>query len=99
READWIANSVDLSTVSVVLSGAGGVPQMDPMYEAVIANLTRRAGRTLEHQTYKQFCGENPAASAFGFATAVSLVRQRRCAVLLLTLSARGFKSICCLQP
>lgn len=99
READWIADAVDLSSVDVLLSGAKGTPALDPMYESVVAALSARAGRTLEHQTYKQRCGEFHAASAFGFSVALDLVRQGKRGVLLYTLSVRGAKAICCVQP
>ena len=54
------------------------------MYSAVAAALSARAGRTLEHQTYKQLCGEFHAASAFGFSVAVDLVREGSRGVLAL---------------
>ena len=69
------------------------------MYEAVAAALLKRAGPKLEHQTYKQICGEFHAASAFGFSIAVKLAREKNCGVLLYTLSLRGAKAICCVQP
>jgi 3-oxoacyl-[acyl-carrier-protein] synthase I len=98
READWIATAVDLTAVDVVLSGAKGWPALDAKYAAVVAALSAHAGRTLEHQTYKQLCGEFHAASAFGFSVAVELVRQGHRGVLLYTLSPRGAKAICCVQ-
>ena len=98
READWIATAVDLTAVDVVVSGAKGWPALDAKYAAVVAALSARAGRTLEHQTYKQLCGEFHAASAFGFSVAVDLVRQGSGGVLLYTLSPRGAKAICCVQ-
>jgi 3-oxoacyl-(acyl-carrier-protein) synthase len=98
-EADWIAAAVDLKNVDVLLSGAKGWPTLDENYSAVAAALSKRAGRPLEHQTYKQLCGEFHSASAFGFSVAVDLVRQRQCGVLLYTLSTRGAKAICCIQP
>jgi 3-oxoacyl-(acyl-carrier-protein) synthase len=99
REGDWIAAAIDLAAVDVVLSGAKGWPALDENYTAVVAALSARAGRTLEHQTYKQLCGEFHAASAFGFSVAVDLVRRGKRGVLLYTLSARGAKAICCVQP
>jgi 3-oxoacyl-(acyl-carrier-protein) synthase len=99
READWIASIIDLATIDVVLSGAKGWPALDENYSGVAAALSVRAGRTLEHQTYKQLCGEFHSASAFGFSVAVDLVRQRQCGVLLYTLSPHGAKAICCVQP
>jgi hypothetical protein len=54
HEADWIASKIDLEAIDVVLSGAGGTPALDPMYQAMIACLSASSGRTLEHQTYKE---------------------------------------------
>jgi len=99
READWIASAVDLSGVDLILSGAGGWPALDPMYSAVASALSSRTGRKLEHQTYKQLCGEFHAASAFGFSVALNRVREGSRGALLFTLSLRGAKAICCLQP
>lgn len=99
READWIASAIDLAQVKVILSGAKGFRKLDAMYDAVAAALSERAGRKLEHQTYKQLCGEFHSASAFGFSQAVELVRAKKCGVLLYTLSQRGAKSVCFVQP
>ena len=99
READWIAASVDLSRVETVVSGAGGYPSLDPLYLSVFAALQARAGRTLEHQSYKQLCGEFQSASAFGFARALELIREGRQGVLLYTLSLRGAKALSLLVP
>jgi hypothetical protein len=99
READWIADAVDLKNVNVFLSGAGGRPILDERYASVAAALSRRSGRVLEHQTYKQLCGEFHSASAFGFSVAVQLVQNKKCGVLLYTLSPRGGKAVCCVEP
>jgi hypothetical protein len=99
READWIASAVDLSKVDVFLSGAKGFRQLEPMYESVAAALQKRAGEKMEHQTYKQLCGEFHAASAFGFSVAVKLAREKKLGVLLYTLSQRGAKALCLVQP
>jgi hypothetical protein len=99
READWIASIIDLAAIDVILSGAKGFPKLDAMYESVAAVLSKRAGRKLEHQTYKQQCGEFHAASAFGFSIAVEMVREKKNGVLLYTLSAHGAKAICFVQP
>jgi hypothetical protein len=61
--------------------------------------LSKRAGKNLEHQTYKQLCGEFHSASAFGFSLAVKLAREKNCGVLLYTLSLRGAKAICLIEP
>jgi hypothetical protein len=99
READWLAAAVNLAEVEVLLSGAGGWPELEENYAAVAAALTARAGRTIEHRTYKQLCGEFHSASAFGFSVAVELARERKRGVLLYTLSPRGGKALCCVQP
>ncbi len=98
REAAWIASAVDLKNVGVILSGAKGYPRLDPFYESVAAELAKRAGK-MEHQTYKQLCGEFHAASAFGFSQAVKLAQEKNCGVLLYTLSLRGAKAICLVEP
>lgn len=99
READWIVSAVDLSNVDVLLSGAKGFRQLEPLYAAVAAALLKRKGQPLEHQTYKQLCGEFHSASAFGFSIAVKLAREKKCGVLLYTLSQRGAKALCLVQP
>ncbi|HEX3890105.1 MAG TPA: beta-ketoacyl-[acyl-carrier-protein] synthase family protein [Verrucomicrobiae bacterium] len=99
READWIATAADLKNVGIILSGAGGWPDLDENFSAVAAALSKRAGRKLEHQTYKQLCGEFHSASAFGFSVAVEMAREKKSGVLLYTLSPRGAKAICCVQP
>ena len=99
REVDWIAASVDLKTVKILLSGAKGWPALDPLYNSVAVALSARAGKAIEHQTYKQACGEFYSASAFGFAAAVELARRSGRGVLLYTLSSRGGKALCCVQP
>jgi 3-oxoacyl-(acyl-carrier-protein) synthase len=99
READWIASGVDLSRIQIFLSGARGFRQLEPMYEAVALALQQRAEKILEHQTYKQLCGEFHSASAFGFSIAVKLAHEKNCGVLLYTLSQRGAKALCVVQP
>jgi 3-oxoacyl-(acyl-carrier-protein) synthase len=94
REAEWITSRINLHTIDVALSGAGGLPEMEPMYQSVITKLSERAGRTLGHHTYKQLCGEFHSASAFGFSKAVDLLKQGKRAVLVYTLSLRGGKAI-----
>jgi hypothetical protein len=99
READWIATAADLKNVGIILSGVGGWPDLDENFSAVAAALSKRAGRKLEHQTYKQLCGEFHSASAFGFSVAVEMAREKKCGVLLYTLSPRGAQAVCCIQP
>jgi hypothetical protein len=94
READWINSKIDLKMVDAVLSGAGGLLELDPMYQELVSNLSTLAGTPLEHQTYKQLCGEFHAASAFGFSKAVELVRQGKRGILLYTISLRGGRAI-----
>jgi hypothetical protein len=85
--------------VEIFLSGAQGFRQLEPLYESVAAALWRRAEKKLGHQTYKQHCGEFHSASAFGFSVAVKLAREKNCGVLLYTLSQRGAKALCVVQP
>ena len=99
HETDWITDAVDLAKVDVLLSGAKGLPALEPLYASVAAALSKRAGREIEHQTYKQLCGEFHSASAFGFSVAVNLVRSQRRGVLLYTLALRGAKAVCFVQP
>ena len=99
REMDWISAAVNLSKVSAVFSGTGGWAALESHYQTVIAGLSAKVGRKLEHHTYKQDCGEFGAASAFGFAAAVEWVRQNQRGALLYTLCPRGGKSICCIEP
>ena len=99
REAEWIAAAVDLKRVGIFLSGARGFRQLEPMYQSVASALQKSAGKNLEHQTYKQLCGEFHSASAFGFSFAVNLAREKNCGVLLYTLSQRGAKAICLIEP
>jgi hypothetical protein len=98
REVDWISSKIDLQAIDVVMSGAKGLPDLEPMYEAVISKLSERAGNSLEHQTYKQSCGEFHAASGFGFSRALDLLRQGKRGVLLYTLSLRGGKGLILVQ-
>jgi 3-oxoacyl-(acyl-carrier-protein) synthase len=99
REVDWITASVNLAEVDVFLSGANGLPQLDPSYQSLATALSKRSGRRIEHQTYKQLCGEFHSASAFGFSVAVDLVRGGKRGVLLYTLALRGAKALCFVQP
>ena len=99
READWIAAAVDLAKVDVLMSGAGGLPILEACYQGVAKALTALAEGKLEHHTYKQHCGEFHSASGLGFAAAVELVQKRGCGVLLYTLSPRGGKALCLVQP
>lgn len=99
REANWIATAVNLKTVGAIFSGAGGWPVLEDPYQSVAAALAGLAGRPIEHHTYKQDCGEFGAASAFGFAAAIEWVRQNQRGALLYTLSPRGGKAVCCIEP
>jgi hypothetical protein len=99
READWIVSTVDLKTVGLILSGANGFRKLNPRYEAIVAALSERAGKNIEHQTYRDRCGEFHSASAFGFSEAIRLAVAKKCGVLLLTLSLSGAKAICLVEP
>jgi len=99
READWIAAAVKLTKVNAIFTGAKGWPVLDEYFQSVLGALSSGAGRSLSHHTYKQECGEFGAASAFGFAAAVEWVRANRQVALLYTLSPRGGKAVCCIEP
>jgi len=99
REVDWIAAAIPLEKVAVVFTGAGGWLVLEAHYQSMAIALSARAGRTLEHRTYKQTCGEFGSSSAFGFAAAVDWVRANQRGALLYTLSPRGGKAVCCLEP
>ena len=99
REVDWIASALKLESIGVFVSGAGGLASLELLYQSVAAEVSARAGRPIEHQTYKQDCGEFHSASALGFSFAVNLARERQCGVLLYTLSARGGKALCLIEP
>ena len=98
-EADWIASAVELSSVDVFLSGAKGFLKLDAKYEAVAAALAKRTGKNMAHQTYKQLCGEFHSASAFGFSIAVKIAGEQKRRVLVYTLSQRGAKALCVIEP
>jgi hypothetical protein len=99
REVEWIAVAVDLTKVAALFSGAKGWPVLEEYYQSVAAALSARAGRDIAHLTYKPECGEFGAASAFGFAAAVAWVATHQRGALLYTLSPRGGKAICCIEP
>lgn len=103
-EARWIADTVDLAKLDVLLTGANGWPSLDAEYAAVAEALGRMAGRKIVVGTYKQWCGEHYSASAFGFSVAIQLVRgEVRLAeqtgdcrlVALYTLSPHAQKALC----
>jgi hypothetical protein len=98
-EVDWIAAAVDLTKASALFTGARGWAALEDYYQAVATALNHKAGRELEPHTYKQDCGEFGAASAFGFAAAVEWVHQHQRGALLYTLSPRGGKAICLIEP
>jgi 3-oxoacyl-(acyl-carrier-protein) synthase len=80
REAEWILETLEragvrLSEVDLFLTGANGWPQLDRLYLEVAEGLSRLAGRSIPCGAYKQCSGEYHAASAFGFFTAMALVR------------------------
>ena len=79
-EAQWIRETVErdggsLQSIDVLLTGANGRAQLDRVYLEVAEELSRRAGRRILCGAYKQCCGEHHSASAFGFLTAIGLVR------------------------
>lgn len=99
HEAEWIAALIDREKLRTIVTGARGWPELDTFYNAVIVELSKLAGRTVVQQTYKQHCGEFYSASALGFAKAIELARHEQRPVLLYTLSLRGGKALCCVEP
>jgi 3-oxoacyl-(acyl-carrier-protein) synthase len=108
-EAQWILETLNRAGVSpaevdLLLTGANGLRVADEFYQAVAAALARFAGRPVACGAYKQGCGEFHAASAFGFLTAIGLVRgeiavEKPCrTVVLFTLSPTGTKGMCCVR-
>jgi hypothetical protein len=98
--------------VDLLLTGANGLTKPDDFYRAVAGELSRRAGRSIPCGAYKHACGEHHSASAFGFLTAVGLVRgdlaPELCTaegtalpggcrtVVLFTFPPTGTKGMCC---
>lgn len=79
-EAHWILETVERAGISpcetdLLLTGANGSPGLDLPYRAVADALSRQTGRPMRCGAYKQTCGEHHSASAFGFFTAIGLVR------------------------
>lgn len=99
REAAWIVEHIADSKPAVIITGAGGWAMLEPFYAGVIAELPRPLGRSIEHQTYKSDSGEFYSASGFGFAAAVKAANERRAPVVLYTLSPRGGKALCIIEP
>jgi hypothetical protein len=65
----------------------------------VVAELEKILGRPLRQHTYKNRCGEFPAASALGFAVAVELAQHGKQTALLYTLSRQDGKAVCLIEP
>ncbi|HWI58236.1 MAG TPA: beta-ketoacyl synthase N-terminal-like domain-containing protein, partial [Bacillota bacterium] len=78
-EAEWMAatlarEGISLESVDLLLTGGNQGP-LDSMIQVVANTLSGRAGRIIPLGFYEQACGRLPTASAFGFATALALVR------------------------
>jgi len=118
-EAGWILQTlerdgINAGEVDLLLTGANGLTKSDELYRAVAAALARRAGGNIACGAYKHACGEQHSASAFGFLTAVGLVRgdiapefctlektalPGKCrTVVLFTFSPTGTKGMCCVR-
>ena len=118
-EAHWILQTLErdglvAGDVDLLLTGANGLTKLDNFYRAIAGELSRLAGRKIACGAYKHACGEHHSASAFGFLTAVGLVRgeiaPEFCAVdktalpgagrtvVLFTFSTTGTKGMCCLR-
>ena len=108
-EANWILETLERdrivpSEVDLLLTGTNGVPEQTEFYRALAAEFSRRIGHEVLLHGYQQVSGEHHSASAFGFLTAIGLVRgeiaaERACkTVVLLTLSPTGTKGMCCIR-
>jgi 3-oxoacyl-(acyl-carrier-protein) synthase len=118
-EARWIAQTLErdgipAGGVDLLLTGANGLTEPDNFYRAVAEELSRLAGRGIACGACKHACGEHHSASAFGFLTAVGLVRgeiaPEHCTmnktalpggcrtVALFTFSPAGTKGMCCVR-
>ena len=118
-EACWIfktleRNDIAADSVDLLLTGANGLTKLDEFYRAIAGELSRQAGRNIACGAYKHACGEHHSASAFGFITAVGLVRgdiapevctsdemplATACrTVVLFTFSPTGTKGMCCIR-
>jgi hypothetical protein len=79
REANWILETLERSgsrgDFDGLLTGANGWAPLGQAYQAVADALTRLVGRPIPSLAYKNCCGEHHSASAFGFLTAIGLVR------------------------
>ena len=118
-EARWILQTLErdgiaAGDVDLLLTGANGLTALDNFYRVVANALSRLAGRKIACGAYKHACGEHHSASAFGFITAVGLVRgdiaPELCTadktalttachtVVLFTISPTGTKGMCCIR-
>jgi 3-oxoacyl-(acyl-carrier-protein) synthase len=79
REAKWILEALERSGsgpgIDALLTGGNGWAPVDHAYQAVAEALARLTGRQIPCLAYKSCCGEHHSASAFGFLTAIGLVR------------------------
>ena len=118
-EARWILETlardgIAINEVDLLLTGANGLAQLDNFYRAIAESLSKLAGKKIACGAYKHACGEHHSASAFGFLTAVGLVRGEiapefctadkttlpgACrTVVLFTFSPTGTKGMCCIR-
>jgi len=79
-EAAWIRETLESSGLSfsqtdLILCGANGWRPLDQLYIEVANYLASATGRSIPLCAYKHGCGEFYSTSAFGFLTAVGLVR------------------------
>jgi len=118
-EARWILETlardgIAVSELDLLLTGANGLAQPDDFYRAIVKSLSKLAGKKIACGAYKHACGEHHSASAFGFLTAVGLLRGEiapefctmdktalpgACRkVVLFTFSPTGTKGMCCVR-
>ena len=107
-------DGIAINEVDLLLTGANGLAQLDNFYRAIAESLSKLAGKKIACGAYKHACGEHHSASAFGFLTAVGLVRGEiapefctadkttlpgACrTVVLFTFSPTGTKGMCCIR-
>lgn len=106
-QAEWICETlaragVAPAEVDALLTGTVGLRASGQFSGAVAAALSRRAGREILGLDYQRCCGEHHSASAFGFLTAIGLVRGEIPAetvcrkVAIFTLTTDGTRGMCC---
>ncbi|HPA20812.1 MAG TPA: beta-ketoacyl-[acyl-carrier-protein] synthase family protein [Verrucomicrobiae bacterium] len=108
-QAEWICETlaragIAAGEVDALLTGTIGLRATDEYCRVLGAALSRRAGREVLRLDYQRCCGEHHSASAFGFLTAIGLVRgeipvEPACrTVAIFTLTTDGTRGMCCVR-